>query len=207
MTSFGEIISAAGTQSKEEFEQALIAALPPIYQKEDKDTIIRKLYQGLAEELAKADILVESTANNNYLSVPVVNEFIIRSSKERDRLQQENAFELDKIRLNPPGSVVSQNIRLTIGENTLQLFFIPEENIDFIIVDATDQARAPLTFATTFDPDTNILTIISDREGVFSVTYQDTGNVVRLNENITVPIGLFRLGWNEGGYSSLGYGE
>ena len=51
MTSFGEIINAAKTQSEDEFVNALIAALPPIYDKESPETVLRTLYRALAKEL------------------------------------------------------------------------------------------------------------------------------------------------------------
>jgi hypothetical protein len=207
MSSFGEIKSAAGTQSKEEFVNALLATLPPIYEKEDTTTILYRLYEGLATELVKADIILESVAHNNYVSVPVIDELIIRSSYSLDRLQRENAYQLDRIRLNAPGTLITQNAALKQGTNTLQLYFIPETDIDFIISDVRDQTRTPLNFPTSFDSATNVLTITSDREGIFNVAYKDTGNVVRLNENITVPNGLFRLGYGDGGYNELGYGE
>lgn len=207
MTSFGEIRSAAGTQSKEAFAEALVAALPPIYEKENTDTLLRRLYDSLAEELVKSDILLETVGNNNYISVPVVDELAIRGPNSSDRLQNENAFELDKIRLNPPGSVVTQNTILEEGENLVQLFFIPEQDIDFIIFDTSDRTQTPLSFPTSFDSETNTLTVIADRSGRFTVQYQDTGNVVRLKENTTVPEGLFRLGWNEGGWNELGWSE
>jgi hypothetical protein len=207
MTSFGQIQSAAGSQSPQQFADALLAALPPIYQKENKDTILYKLYTALAEELAKADIVIETVQNNNYISVAVTDELMIRSSGSSDRLRQENAFELDKIRLSVPGSVVSQNAKLLEGTNQVQLFFIPEQDIDFIISDVRDQNRTPLNFPTSFNSSTNTLTIIANRDGMYTITYKDTGNVVRLTENITVPAGLFRLGFGEGGWSELGWGE
>lgn len=206
MSSPGQIISAAGTQSQKDFVDALIAALPPIYEKDKTDTIIHKLFEALAAELVKADIILESVANNNYVSVPVNEELAIRSSGSRDRLKRENAFELDSIRLTLPGSRVVQNANLLSGENNVQLFFIPE-NIDFIITDATDVTQASLNFPTLFNASTNILAIIADRQGSFSISYRDTGNVVRMTENITVPRNLFMLGYNEGGYGELGYGQ
>lgn len=207
MNSFGEIISAAGTQSKEAHVDALIAALPPIYQKQQDGTIIKRLYEALAEELVKADITIESVGHNNYLSVAVTDEFIIRSSDKYDRLANENAFELNEVRFTPPGTLASQTTRLVEGENQVQLFFVPKDDIDFIISDVRDTTLTPTNFPTSFNSITNILTVIANREGTFTINYLDTGNVIRLNENATIPEGLFRLGWSEGGWSELGFGE
>ena len=207
MNSFGEIRSAAGTQSPQEFVDSLVATLPPIYAKENTDTVIQKMYLALAEELVKSDILLESVANNNYISVPVTGEITIRGSGTHDRLKNENAFELDNIRLTSPNSVISQNTILEEGDNEIQLFFIPQGDIDFLISSTEDPNNIPVNFPTSFDFDTNILSILASRSGKFTITYQDTGDVVRLNENITVPAGLFRLGWSEGGWNELGWGE
>lgn len=205
-SNFGVITSAAGTHSASAFTDALVAALPPIYDKESPNTVLRRIYTALAQELAKVDITLGSVANNNYLSVAITDELQIRGAGSLDRLKNENAFELDQIRLNPPGSRVFQNVILKQGTNQLQLYFIPED-IDFIIFDATDSTQTPLNFPTTFVSSTNILTILSPRQGPFTVAYRDTGNVVRLNQNITVPAELFLLGWDEGGYGDLGYDE
>jgi len=202
----GEIISAVGTQSEEQFVDALVASLPPIYEKEKTDTVLHKLYAALAKELVKADVILESVGNNNYLSVPVSEELAIRNSGSLDRLKNENAFELNKIRLTTPGSRIFQTVSLQEGVNEVQLFFIPED-IDFIIIDANDVTQTPLNFLTAFIEETNILTILSPKSGIFKVIYRDTGNVVRLNQNITVPIGLFQLGYNEGGFNELGWSE
>lgn len=206
MARSGEILSAAGTQSEEAFTESLIASLPSIYEKEKPDTVLHKIYDALAKELVKADIVLESVGNNNYLSIAVTNELLIRGIGDKDRLKNENAFELDKIRFNAPGTSISQNTILSSGENSIQLYFIPED-IDFIIFNANDKTQTPLNFPTTFSNETNTLTITSSQSGPFTIAYRDTGNVVRLNRNITVPVGLFKLGWNEGGWNELGWSE
>jgi len=206
MSSFGEITSAAGTQSIDAFTEALIASLPPIYDKQDPTTTIRKLYTALAEELQKVDILLETVRNNNFLSVPVSEELLIRGSAKFDRLKNENAFELNKIRITPANNIVSQNIILEVGSNTIQLVFIPED-IDFLISAANDTNRIPLNFPTELNNENNTLTVLSSRSGGFTLRYKDSGNVIRINENVEVPSGLFRLGFGQGGWSELGYSE
>ena len=203
----GVIINAAGTQDVDAFTDALIAALPPIYQKDSKDTVLYKLFRILAEELVRADIAIESVGNDNYLSVPVTNELTIRSKYDRDRLQNENAFELDSVRFTNSNTQILQNTFLEEGDNQVQLFFIPLTGIDILVFDATAPERVPLNFPTTFDPVTNVVTINSSRRGPFTIGYTDTGDVVRLSENITVPEGIFLLGWDEGGWDELGFGE
>ena len=206
MTSFGEIKSAAGLQSEEAFTEALIASLPPIYDKENQNTLIRKLFRALAEELKTADILLETVQNNNFLSVPVEEELLVRGISGLDRLKNENAFELNKIRVTPVNSVVSQNVTLQEGVNTVQLMFIPED-IDFLVSAANDTNRIPLNYPTEFNSENNTLTVLSSKSGAFTIRYKDSGDVIRFNENVEVPSGLFRLGWSEDGWNSLGYGE
>lgn len=206
MSDFGEIISAAGTQSIESFTEALIAALPPIYEKQDTTTVLHRLYEALAKELVKADILLESVGNNNYVSISITDEIQIRSNLSLDRLKNENAFELDKIRFTPTGSRTYQDVKLIVGVNTTQLYFLPED-IDFIIFNANDSNQIPLSFPTSYDENTNSIIIQANQSGMFTISYKDTGDVVRLNENITVPIGLFLLGWDESGFGELGYDE
>lgn len=206
MSDLGKIVSAAGTQSVESFEDALLAALPPIYDKEDKGTPLAKLYSALAQQLVKADIILESVGNNNYISISITDELQIRNSSPRDRLSNENAYQLDKVRFTPSGSRTYQDIKLQVGENTIQLYFIPED-IDFIIFNTNDPNQVPLLFPTTYDSNTNSVNVQSTMAGIFTISYVDTGDVVRLNENVTVPVGLFLLGWDDGGYSELGFGE
>lgn len=203
----GRIISAAGTQDVDAFTNALLEALPPIYQKNSKDTVLYKLFRSLAEQLVRADIALESVGNNNYLSISVADEFIVRSSYARDRLQNENAFQLDSIRFNPSNAQILQDVLLQEGDNHIQLFFVPS-SIDFSIFDADSTQRSvSLGFPTTFDPETNIVTITSPAAGPFTLGYFETGDVLRLTENITIPVGLFRLGWDEGFFDELGFGE
>jgi len=206
MTDLGEIIVVAGTQDVQSFEDALIAALPPIYEKQDLNTNLRKLYNSLAQELVKADIILESVGNNNYISISIADEIQIRSVLSSDRLKNENAFELNSVRFTPSGSRIHQNMNLIEGINTVQLYFLPED-IDFIIFDANDPNQIPLAFLTFYDENTNSITVQANKSGVFTVTYKDTGDVVRLKENITVPVGLFSLGWDLDGFGFLGYDE
>lgn len=204
MTSFGEIKSAAGSQSTEKFVDVLIGSLPPIYDKESEDTNIRKIFESLAEELKRVDIILETVQNNNFLSVPVEEELLVRGSDGSDRLKNENAFELSKIRITPANNIVSQNVVLQEGENIVQLLFIPED-IDFVVSRVND--RIPLNFPTEYNSEPNTLTITSSSSGAFTVRYKDSGDVIRFNENVEIPEGLFRLGYSEGGYGELGYGE
>lgn len=206
MADFGQIVNATGTQNAEAFEEALVAALPPIYEKEDKEVLHRKIYRALAAELTKADIALESLANQNYLSIAITDELIMRSSSARDRLQNENAFELDTIRLTASDALIMQNTHLNVGDNQVQLFYVPQD-IDFVVFKAGTTPDAPTGFPTVFNPDTNTVTITASTAGFYTIGYHDTGNVVRLTENITVPIGLFRLGWDEGPWDELGFGE
>ena len=206
MTTSGEIISAAGTQSEQNYIDALISSLPPIYQKESTRTILYRLYASLAKQLVKSDIILESIANNNYLSVEVNSELKIRGMDDRDRLAFENAHTLDKISLTPSNSIITQNAYLKKGTNKVQLYFIPQD-IDFLIFSTGDSTQTSVNFSTSFDSSTNILTISAPREGSFSIGYKDTGDVVRVNENTTVPDGLFDLGFGEGTWNQLGFGE
>jgi len=206
MSDPGVITNVAGSKDIATYTSALLATLPPIYDRTSTDTILYNLYNALAEELVRADITLGSVANNNYISVAVTDELIIRGSGGLDRLKNENAFELDAIRLNSPGSQVTQNVILQVGLNQLQLYYIPE-SIVFTIYNVADPTQTPLNFPATFNPSTNILTILSSSQGPFTVSYQDTGNVVRLNQNITVPAELFMLGYGEGGWNDLGWNE
>ena len=206
MSNPGVITNVAGSRDIATYTNALLATLPPIYDRTSTDTILYNLYNALAQELVRADITLGSVANNNYISVAVTDELIIRGSGGLDRLKNENAFELDAIRLNSPGSQVTQNVILQVGLNQLQLYYIPE-SIVFTIYNVADPTQTPLNFPATFNPSTNILTILSSSQGPFTVSYLDTGNVVRLNQNITVPAELFMLGYGEGGWNDLGWNE
>lgn len=206
MVEFGEIKSSAGSSDEDLFVENLLAALPPIYEKTNKDTVLFKLYSALAKELVKADITLESIGNDNFVSVQVTNELLIRKSGTLDRLKNENAYQLDKIRFSPFGTTSYQNANLKIGENQVQLLFIPQV-IDFQIFKANDLTKAPVDFPRAFNSSTNTLTITCLESGSYTIAYQDSGDVVRIKSNITVPPGLVRLGWNEGGYGELGWSE
>lgn len=206
MTEFGEIKSSAGSGDEETFVENLLAALPPIYEKTNKDTVLAKLYQALAKELVKADVQLESIGNDNFVSVQVTNELQIRKSGPLDRLKNENAYILNKIRFSPSGTINYQNTKLSVGENQVQLYFVPEV-IDFQIFKANDLAKTPLDFPRAFNSSTNILTIESPESGSYTIAFQDSGDVVRVKSNITVPPGLVRIGWGEGGYGEFGWGE
>lgn len=212
MNTPGVITNVAGTQSIEAFTQALIDTLPSgfIYDKKSKDTILYKLYTALAQELVKSDIILESVGNNNYLSVSVTDELVIRGSLTRDRLANENAFELDGLRFSSSAARVFQNAFLNEGNTEIQLFFTPliaEDGSIDIQVFNTGIVVAPVDFPVTFDSTTNKVTITASKSGAFTLGYIDTGDVIRLTENITVPVGLFRLGFSDGGWNELGFGE
>lgn len=206
MVEFGEIRSSAGTGDKDLFIENLLAALPPIYEKTNKDTILYRLYEALAKELVKADITLESIGNDNFVSVQVTNELQIRKFGTFDRLKNENAFHLNKIRFSPSGTISYQNTNLQVGENQVQLLFVPQV-IDFQIFRANDPTRTPLDLPRTFDSLTNILTITCFESGSYTIGFQDSGDVVRIRSNLTVPPGLVRIGWGEGGYGEFGWGE
>jgi hypothetical protein len=206
MSNPGVITNVAGSRDIATYTNALLATLPPIYDRTSTDTILYNLYNALAQELVRADIVLGTVANNNYISVEVTDELIIRGSSGLDRLKNENAFELNAIRLTSPGSQVTQNVVLQVGLNQLQLYYIPE-SIVFTIYNVADPTQTPLNFPAAFNSSTNILTILSSSQGPFTVSYLDTGNVVRLNQNITVPPQLFMLGYGEGGWNDLGWNE
>jgi len=203
----GNIISAAGTQSVDAFISSLLESLPPIYNVKDRDTVHALLYRVLAEELVKVDIALESVANQNYLSVPVVDEFVVRGASDRDRLQNENAFELGSIRFSASSARLLQNVTLQLGENKIQLKSIPNTDIDFVVFSIYGSINTPTNFPTSFDAANNILTITANKAGAYTIAYQDTGNVLTATENLFVPEGLFRLGFDEGPYNELGWGE
>lgn len=205
MGKFGVIQSAVGTQSIEQYVEALLAALPPIYDKDSENTLLRTFYTALAEELVKADIKLESVANDNYLTVQVTDEIKVRGFGPLDRLENENAYDIISIRFRQTNSEVLQNMYLSEGENLIQLFFIPEDG-SFNLYESMQRTQ-PLSNFTFHLQENNKVLINSPRTGSFTLGYLDTGDVIRFSENIIVPVGLFRLGYNEGGYGELGWSE
>ena len=207
MSDPGQIKSAVGTQDPQVFVDSLVGALSPIYDKESKESLHYKLYELLAKELVKADILLEQVQNNNYLTVDVPNEIIVRGNSNLDRLKNENAFELDQIRVNSPNYLTTQNVQLVKGINIVQLYFIPQNISSIFVTKVGDATKASVQFPVVIDSTTNKLTILADFSGTFTINYIDTGDVLRTSKNITIPEGLFYLGWDEGPYDQLGWDE
>lgn len=206
MSSNGQLKNASGTQDQDLFLDALISSLPAIYDKESRDTVISKLFSAVSKQFVKIDRILESVQNNNFLSVDIENEIISRGSGDKDILQYENAYELVSIRVTPKGTYQSQNAKMIVGDNEINLLYTPED-IDFIIYDANDTTQASIEFPTSYNISNNTLTVTSNREGIFTIKYLETGDVIRTNQNVEVPPNLFKLGFGEGGFGELGYGE
>lgn len=202
----GKLTSAVGTQDTDSFVESLIASLPSIYEKENSDTILRKLYAAVAKQFVKADITLESVANNNFISISISDELVIRGKTERDRLQNENAYQVDSIRFSQSSSIIEQNVFLQVGENSVQLLFLPV-SIDFSIFPADENQSGQVNFPATYDKNSNQLIVSAPVAGKYKVSYKETGDVLSTTEKAFVSPGIFELGFSEGGFSELGYSE
>lgn len=204
---YGQLLTAAGSQDVDMFIDALISSLPPIYEKEERDHLLIKLYECLAEELVRADICLESVQNDNLILVEVIDEYKKRGFEDRDRLENENACELDEIRFKPSTEQSEQRFYLNIGDNKIYLNTIPKDNNFYVTFDnGLEEVEASLEY--TFNSIENSLNFTNVKtDGKYSVSYLDTGDVLEFREQLYIPNGLFELGWNEGMWNSLGYSE
>lgn len=204
----GEITSAVGSNRPENFVEALLGALSNIYNVEDKDTTLYQLYFALAEQLADIDIDIEAAIHDNYVSIDITDEPVIRGIEDKDKLQEEGAYEITAIRLRPLNQLRTEVVSLQVGQTTKILSFIPTSVDKILIYALGDQTKKKVANVTSFNPATNTITFsIVSQTGIFVIEYEETNDVILFEETIEIDPELFDLGYGENGFGLFGYGE
>lgn len=78
-----------------------------IYNVDDDNTIVSKYVKALAINLTKALYDIRQVKNENYLSVPIVDERKIRGAGPFDRLNEEGAYEISRVGRTATGATAS----------------------------------------------------------------------------------------------------
>lgn len=74
----------------------MLESLPPIYETEE-DTLVRKLISGMADQFQKTSDAIQTIQSANYLSIPVVDERMVRGDGPTDKLTSGGAFEVTRV--------------------------------------------------------------------------------------------------------------
>jgi hypothetical protein len=198
----GRIVSAIGTADSEAFTQALLEALPDVYDK-TSETSIRQLYRVLGTQLADVDSQVEALKYDNYLSISKVDETVTREDDVRDRLTEEGAFELVRIGFNPTNNVRTQNVSLTPVDTEIILEYIPTDITLISIYDYGDSEKQSVVTVTAFNALRNSITISNvPKASLYTVQYPETGDVAPISETFD----LYKIPMTEGYGYGYGYG-
>lgn len=180
----GRVVNAIGTADKEAFAQALLESLSNLYDKTN-ETDLRRLYRVLGGQLADADVQVEAFKYDNYLSTRVVDEQVVREDATRDRLEEENVFELERIGFVPTNFLRSQNVSLTPADTEIILQYIPVNISSISIYEMSDPNRQSVVTVTSYNSIRNSISITGvPRVSRYTVQYPETGNVKDINKTI-----------------------
>lgn len=179
-----ELINAAGTGSKEKFFEALKESLSGFNDFENNKNILPVAYDILAEKLAEVDRVWSATKNDNYLSIPVVDEVVIRSEFAQDRLANENAFVVDRIGNTSSKELFAEAQRISQGATFIYLSNVPSDPTNIKITNLNSSAAMSSQVSVLFfDAPTNSIRVqpivVS---GLYKIEYTTTGNVFYKSE-------------------------
>ncbi|RLC83485.1 MAG: hypothetical protein DRJ03_17075 [Chloroflexi bacterium] len=192
----GQLVDVTGSNSTKLFLEALTESLTDVFDKAKADSIILDLYRILAEQLDLVDREVSATRHDNFISVEVVDEEVIRSSEVTDHLAREGAFEIIDIRFSPLQRAYIDVQFIADGQTELVLSLIPKgtESEDFVIAERSDQYYVNRTTVTAYDAATNSIVFNVVPEGDYNVLYIPTGYAVNFQDFVEPPEEMFQSG-------------
>lgn len=92
-----------GVEDINEVRDIMLQNLPSTYDTSEQ-TVVRDITTTLANEFNTAAITLREIVNDNFISVPVVDETYIRGSGPTDRLKNEGAYKVDRVAKTPTGT-------------------------------------------------------------------------------------------------------
>lgn len=191
-----ELLNPTFTGNKELFFEALKIALTDAYNTEaDGKNIIPIVYEIFAEKLAEVDRLVAAHKNDDYLSVIVSDEFILRSKEIADKLLKESSFKIDRIGLTSSTEIFTEAQVLEEGTETIVLTNVPSDFLNIIIFYLYDSKSTATIGVTAFDETTNTVTLNPpiQTSSSYRIEYTTTGDVFDETEIIDVPAATTRI--------------
>lgn len=205
----GELSTKAiGTGNQKIFLESLLESLSNVYEVEDREKNIYILMDGFAKVLSDIDREIQAGINDHFLEIAVENESITRSAVGSDKLTNESAFQIDSVRFWPTWQVTQEIKRLTTLTTEVILQNVPDDYTSILIYEYGDIDKKEITTVSSYDSDTNTITIDAlSEDKTCVIEYIDTGDTKDISETISLGLDLFEWGYGEGGYGNYGYGE
>lgn len=201
------IPSAAGSNDKQAFLQALKDTLSDFYNKEP-GTNLEKLYSALATILALTDREVSALRNDNVLTAAVIDEVLARGTEAEDHLSQEGVFEVTRVGFTPTTFIRQESHRIGKETTTITMNYIPVDFRAIRIFDSKDANRITVSQILSYNQTNNTIQVSGvTNPGLYTFEYVDTGNVKSETEGLVVPAEVFQTGYGEDGFGNYGFGE
>ena len=182
-----ELFNAASTSDAKQFYDAFIAALSDPIDETDKKNILPIAYEILAEKFAEVDRLISASKNDNYVSVPVVDELVIRSEKTGDLLRSESAHKITAVRVVPSTSLYPERQQLNAGTTSIVLSNVPSDILNRQISYLNNPQAAYTIEVLSFNESTNTIQISPlVYSGFYEIKYTVTGDVFDSVEVTTI---------------------
>ncbi len=179
-----ELINAAGTGSKEQFYEALKDSLSGFNDFENSKNILPIAFDILAEKLAEVDRVWSATKNDSYLSIPILDEVVVRSESAQDRLFNENVFAIDRVGNTTSKELFAETQQLQIGVSSILLSNVPSDPTNIKITNINSSVLMSSQVSVLFFDATinsiNIQPIVAS--GLYKIEYTTTGNVFSKSE-------------------------
>jgi len=190
-----ELLNPTFTGNKQLFYEALKAALTDVYDtEEDGKNILPIVYEIFAEKLAEVDRLVAAHKNDDYLSIVISDEFILRSKEIVDKLLKESSFEIDRIGLTSSTTRFLEAQILEEGTETIVLNNVPSDFLNITISFLYEPKPTATVTVVAFEESTNTITIIPiQTSSTYRIEYTTTGDVFEETEVIDVPAATTRI--------------
>lgn len=181
-----KLINPTFTGDRQQFFKALLATLSDSVDLEDQRNILPIVYEILADKLAETDRLVSASKNDNYTSITINDELIVRSKDVSDKLIYESAFQIDRIGITSSTDIFTETQRLRAGTTSIILKRVPSDFTDIQITQVGASSGTSTVDAITFDEFTNTVTIPPlTVSTLYSISYATTGDLFRNTEEKT----------------------
>lgn len=124
-------VQFVGLESPKQIRDGILGAVPPTYNV-DSDTLVRKHLSNISQQLFRAKNDIRDVGSSNYISVDVIDEVKTRGFGPTDRLNNEGAYEVVRVGLQPTGASESR------------VFDFAESQLESVLPDLPERANTQL---------------------------------------------------------------